>query len=201
MSSSIARRSPLGAIQSSDPTPNDDGLFERPFLTHVNLRLDAADTKALAAAHRTLGLHLPLTPNTTAGGDALLAIWLGPDEWLLLADCDDSAPLAAELQAELAGHVVSVVDISAGQTIIRLRGPSTRAVLARGCALDLDPSAFPPGACAQTLLARAQVLLVAADSAPTIDVIVRRSFAPYVAAWLDDAGREHGLRFIPKETS
>ena len=201
MSSSIARRSPLGAIQSSDPTPNDDGLFERPFLTHVNLRLDAADTKALAAAHRTLGLRLPLTPNTTAAAAALLVIWLGPDEWLLLAERQESGSLVAEMQAELADHSASAVDISAGQTVIRLRGPSTRDVLARGCALDLDPAVFPPGACAQTLLARAQVLLVAVDAAPTIDVIVRRSFAPYVATWLEDAGREHGLRFVPKETS
>ena len=201
MSSSIARRSPLGAIQSSDPTPNDDGLFERPFLTHVNLRLDPGDTDALAAVHRVLGVHLPITPNTTAAADALLVIWLGPDEWLLLADCDDAGLLVAELQAELAGHVVSVVDISASQTVIRLRGHNTRDVLARGCALDLDPAVFQPGACAQTLLARAQVLLVAADSAPTIDVIVRRSFAPYVAAWLEDAGSQHGLRFAPKDTS
>ena len=201
MSSSIARCSPLGAIQSSDPTPNDDGLFERPFLTHVNLRLGAADTKALAAVHRTLHLHLPLTPNTTAAADALLVIWLGPDEWLLLAERQESGPLVAEMQAELTGHVASVVDISAGQTVIRLRGHNTRDVLARGCALDLDPAVFQPGACAQTLLARAQVLLVAVDAEPTIDVIVRRSFAPYVAAWLEDAGREHGLRFAPKDTS
>ena len=122
MSSSIARRSPLGASSRQTRLINDDGLFERPFLTHVNLRLDPGDTEALAAVHRVLGVHLPLTPNTTAAGDALLAIWLGPDEWLLLADCDDSAPLVAELQAELAGHSASVVDISAGQTIIRLRG-------------------------------------------------------------------------------
>ena len=201
MSSSIARRSPLGAIQSSDPTLNDDGLFERAFLTHVNLRLDAADTKALAAVHRMLGLHLPLTPNTTAAADALLAIWLGPDEWLLLAERQESGSLVAEMQAELTGHLASVVDISTGQTVIRLRGPSTRDVLARGCALDLDPAVFAPGACAQTLLARAQVLLLAVDSAPTVDVIVRRSFAPYVAAWLEDAGSQHGLRFVPKETS
>ena len=148
-----------------------------------------------------LGVHLPITPNTTAAAAALLAIWLGPDEWLLLAECQESGPLVAELQAELADHAASVVDISGGQTVMRLRGASTRSVLARGCALDLDPLAFPPGACAQTLLARAQVLLVAVDSAPTIDVIVRRSFAPYVAAWLEDAGREHGLRFAPQETS
>ena len=185
----------MGAVQSAEPLRQDGELFERPFLTHVNLRLDAADTKALAAVHRTLGLHLPLTPNTTNAADALLVIWLGPDEWLLLAEHQRSDSLVKELQAALTGHFASVVDISAGQTVFRLRGSSTRAVLARGCALDLDPSVFPPGACAQTLLARAQALLVAVDDTPTIDTIVRRSFAPYAAAWLEDSGRDFGLGF------
>ncbi len=195
MSNRAQRRSPLGSVHAADtPRPNCR-LFERPFLTHVNLRIDPNDVEALDSVRRVLGVALPLTPNTTAQGDGLLAIWLGPDEWLLLADQNEPNAVVAELQAALTGRFASVVDISAGQTVIRLRGPATCAVLARGCALNLDPSTFPPGACVQTLLARAQALLVAVDAAPTIDILVRRSFAPYVAAWLEDSGREFGLRF------
>ena len=95
----------------------------------------------------------------------------------------------------MTGHVASIVDISSGQTVIRLSGPSALDVLARGCALDLHPSVFPPGACAQTLLARAQALLIAVDDTPTFDIIVRRSFAPYAAAWLKDSAHQFGLRF------
>lgn len=198
--SPLPRRSPLGAIQFVDPPRPSGQLAERPFLAHVNLRLDSGDAGALAAAHQALGIQLPLTPNTaTAGGD-LTAIWLGPDEWLLLAENCQSGTLVADLQAALSDHFVSVVDITAGQTVIRLSGPSTFDVLARGCALDLHPSVFPPGACAQTLLARAQVLLIAVDDTPTFDIIVRRSFAPYVAAWLQDAGHQFGLRFPPTPT-
>ncbi len=195
MSSPTPRRSPLGAIQSAEPPPRETQLFERPFLTHLNLRLDPADAEALAVAHQVLGLQLPLTPNTTTAGGNLLAIWLGPDEWLLLSEHPESDSLATYLQASLAGHFASVVDTSAGQTVIRLSGPSALDVLARGCALDLHPSAFPPGACAQTLLARAQALLIAVDAAPTFDIIVRRSFAPYTAAWLQDSAHQFGLHF------
>ena len=200
MSSSIARRSPLGATQSADSPHQDGQLFERPFLSHVDLRVDPSDAEALAAVQRVLGVQLPLTPNTTAAGNDLRSIWLGPDEWLLLAEHQRSDSLVRELQAGLTGHFASVVDISAGQTVIRLRGSSTLAVLARGCALDLDPDTFPPGACAQTLLARAQVLLLAVDDTPTVDIVVRRSFAPYAAAWLEDSGRQFGLRFPAADT-
>ena len=199
MSRPVPRRSPLGAIHSAQMPPPDGQLVERPFLTHLNLRLDPGNAEARAAVHRVFGVQLPLTPNTTTATDNLTAIWLGPDDWLLLTDHQSDAPIA-DLHAALAGHVASVVDISAGQTVIRLSGPSTLNVLARGCALDLHPSVFPPGACAQTLLARAQALLIAVDATPTIDIIVRRSFAPYVAAWLQDSAHPFGLRFPPTPT-
>ena len=193
--SPLPRRSPLGAIQFIGPSRLSGRLVERPFLTHVNLRLDPNNVKALASVQRALGLALPPTPNTTTAGDGLLAVWLGPDEWLALAEHDQSNALVTDLKAALTGHAASATDLSAGQTVVRLSGPSALDVLARGCALDLDPSVFPPGACFQTLLARAQVLLIAVDDAPTVDIIVRRSFAPYVAAWLQDSGRDFGLRF------
>ncbi len=195
MSSPTPRRSPLGAIDSAKPPPREAQLSERPFLTHLNLRLDPADAEALVAAQQVLGLQLPLIPNTKAAGQELSAIWLGPDEWLLLAEHDQSEALVNDLQATLTDHVASIVDISAGQTVIRLSDPSALDVLARGCALDLHPSVFPPGACAQTMLARAQALLIAVDATPTFDIVVRRSFAPYVAAWLQDSARQFGLRF------
>ena len=195
MSSPTPRLSPLGAIESAQPPPHRSQLLERPFLTHLNLRLDPADADALAAANQVLGLQLPLTPNTTTASEELSAIWLGPDEWLLLAEHDQSEALVNDLQATLTDHVASIVDISAGQTVIRLCGPATLEVLARSCALDLHPSVFPPGACAQTMLARAQALLIAVDATPTFDIIVRRSFAPYLAAWLEDSARQFGLRF------
>ncbi len=238
------RRSPLGAVAPSaarpapdapvdDPGPStaDRGttLVERPFLTHVDLRLDPDDRGALAAVRTALGLRLPLEPNTTASprpltspaviaangppriedgagiqtshpdlrppaASVLHAFWLGPDEWLLLAEPGAGGMLVRVLRAALHPRAAAVTDLSAGATVLRLRGPEARAVLAHGCALDLGPAAFPPGACAQTLLARAQVLVAAIDARPTFDLIVRRSFAPYAAAWLRDAGSAHGLR-------
>lgn len=200
MSRPVPRRSPLGAIHSAETPPPDGQLVERPFLSHVNLRLDPADSESLAAAHQVLGIQLPITPNTTTAGGNLTATWLGPDEWLLLAEHHQPDPLVEDLQAALTGHVASVVDISAGQTVFRLSGPTTLDVLARGCALDLHLTVFPPGACAQTLLARAQALLIAVDDTPTIDIIVRRSFAPYVATWLEDSAHHFGLHFSPTPT-
>jgi sarcosine oxidase subunit gamma len=59
--------------------------------------------------------------------------------------------------------------------------------LAFGCSLDLEAPSFRPGRCAQTLLARAGVIVWQTDDAPTYRLLVRPSFVAYVLAWLDDA--------------
>jgi sarcosine oxidase subunit gamma len=62
----------------------------------------------------------------------------------------------------------------------------------------LNPRAFPPGSCAQSLIAKASVLIHLLDDepgrGPTFDLYVARSFAHYLWTWLDDAGREYGVQ-------
>ena len=83
----------------------------------------------------------------------------------------------------------TVVDVSANRTTLELRGPRARELLEFGCPIDLHPRVFGPGSCAQTLLARANVLMwfVTEDPEPIYRLFVRPSFAAYVAAWLADA--------------
>ena len=114
----------------------------------------------------------PLAPNTV-GGDAL---WLGPDEWLVLGGREEDY-----------ADQPAAVDVSANRICLELSGEGAADVLARGCALDLHPSVFPPGRCAQTLVARAQVILYRPEE-HTFRLLVRPSFADYLRAWLRDAG-------------
>ena len=100
------------------------------------------------------------------------------------------ARLAADLESALAGQHVSVVNVSGNRALFRLSGDGARATLEKGCSLDLHPRAFFPGRAAQTLVARAQVLLVQRDTAPTYHIMPRRSFAAYIRSWLEDAA--HG---------
>jgi sarcosine oxidase subunit gamma len=70
------------------------------------------------------------------------------------------------------------------------RPVETRDVLGRGCSIDLRERAFPAGACAQTLVARIRVI-VERTAADEYVLRVRRSFAPYLVAWLLDALPEY----------
>ena len=180
----MIRRSPLEGVALID------GLRELPFLAQLDLRLDPDDAAARGAVESVIGA-LPIEPNTVHGGADAAVLWLGPDEWLVVGPADGEAALQAQLHDALGDHVgrVAIVDVSANRTTLELRGPRTRELLEFGCPIDLHSRVFGPGRCAQTLLARANMLIwhVAREPEPVYRLVVRPSFAAYVAAWLADA--------------
>jgi sarcosine oxidase subunit gamma len=165
-------------------------LTERPLVAKVNLRGDAGDARFAQAVRDALGLPLPVEPNTTAGDDGITALWLGPDEWLLVSEREDPTPLLARVRQALGRLHAAAVDVSAASTVFRLSGPAARDVLAKGCSLDVHPRAFAPGACAQTTLARVSVILHRVGDGSDFDVYTPRSFTEHLTAWLADAARE-----------
>ena len=132
------------------------------------------------------GVPLPLAPNRVATAVSLRTLWLGPDEWLIVAE-GEAPGLVPRLERALSGRRAAIHDLSSSRTIIDIRGGGARALLAAGCSLDLHPRAFGPGQCAQTLLARVPVILDQIDEAPHYRLLVRRSYARWLHAWLVDA--------------
>jgi sarcosine oxidase subunit gamma len=176
--------------------PRGVRLCERS-LGKIELRGDPGDRAFMAAVGRTLDLLLPTEPNSTAGRGDLVALWLGPDAWLLTCPPGALAAHTGSLRKALSDIHAAITDVSDGRVALRLAGPSARDVLAKGCPLDLHPRAFASGSCAQSLLAKASVLIHLLDEAqrgPTFDLYVARSLAHYLFAWLEDAGREYGVQ-------
>lgn len=195
------RRSPLRdhgetLAQGSVPGPRGVALREIPHLAQVGLRGDPGDPAFTAAARAALGFDLPLAANTVAAAGDLSALWLGPDEWLIIGSPDAESGLVARLEAALAGRHAAVVNLTANRTVLELSGPSARAVLAKACSLDLRPRAFKPGQCAQTNIARTVGILQRMEG-DTWQIYVRNSFAIYLADWLLDAMAEYGIETVP----
>jgi sarcosine oxidase subunit gamma len=158
------------------------------------VRGDPGNVAFCKAVHGVLGFDLPTTPNTSIGSPSLGALWLGPDEWLLVGDSGIQDSLTSRLKKAVGRLHSSVVNLSDARTVIELSGPRSRELLAKGCSLDLHPRVFQAGACAQTNLARANVILKLLNGNPTWFVYVRISFASYLASWLLDAVAEFCLR-------
>ncbi len=179
-------------------------MRERPHRGIVNLRLDPNNAEAMAALEAAFGFALPKTANDTAGDADTIALWLGPDEWWLVEpgpEPEAGPALAEKLRAALADHFAAITEVGESRTCIRVSGPNARALLQKGCPLDLHPCVFKAGACAQSILAKAGVTLhLFADESVAegliFDIYVARSFAEYLWAWLEDAGREYGVQVL-----
>ncbi|MFB6617822.1 sarcosine oxidase subunit gamma [Streptomyces sp. NPDC056367] len=191
------QRSPLAlaADRMAATTRSSRGavrLAEVPFLAQINVRLDAK-SPAADAVGLALGLQLPLEPGTVVRAGEWAAVWLGPDEWLVVGRPGTQRDLESRIRSAAGDEPVSVTDVSAQRTTILVGGPRARDLLSHGCPLDLHPRAFGPGRSAQTTLARTHVILVARD-APEAGfwVLVRSSFAGYLTDWLLDAAVEYG---------
>ncbi|MEU5592874.1 sarcosine oxidase subunit gamma family protein [Streptomyces sp. NPDC020298] len=119
-----------------------------PFLTQVNVRLDAK-SPAADAMGLALGLQLPPQPDTVVRAGNRTVLWLGPHEWLVAGPSGIERDLEGRIRAAAGDEPVSVTDV-----------------------------------CAQTTPARTQVVLVAREETRAgFRVLVRSSFAGYLADW------------------
>ena len=146
---------------------------------------------AMEAAAAPLGTRLPVVACRAATAGDRAALWLGPDEWLLLAPEADGPALAASLAAAMAPYPHSLVDVGHRQSGLTLAGAQAATVLNAGCPLDFDPDAFPLGMCTRTVLGKAEIVLWR-TGAHAFHVEAWRSFLPYVWRFLEEAAREFG---------
>ncbi|RWQ04106.1 sarcosine oxidase subunit gamma [Mesorhizobium sp.] len=145
----------------------------------ISLRAPDASVAALSKA---LGVELPRKPKTSAAKAGRTALWLGPDEWLVidevgrdpLADCAEVAVL----------H--SAVGISHRNVAISVIGPAAAATINSGCPQDLSLDVFPVGAASRTILGKAEIVLLR-TATDAFRVECWRSFSDYVFTFLSEA--------------
>ena len=137
-------------------------------------------------AAEVLGLALPQEACTSAQRAGVAALWLGPDEWLLLVPEPDGGALRQALANALVDVAHSIVDVSHRETELVIRGDRRARVLNAGCPLDLAEDTFPPGMCTRTLFGKAQVVLWR-DEPRRFRLFVARSYARFVCGLLIEA--------------
>jgi sarcosine oxidase subunit gamma len=144
------------------------------------------DEAARKAAGNAFGAALSEVACRASIWSERAALWLGPDEFLLLAPDGEGRAIEAAIAEALGDTPHSLVDVSHRQTAINLSGPASTTLLALGCPLDLDASVFPVGTCTRTVFAKAEITLWRRDET-RFHVEVWRSFAPYVWGLLGEA--------------
>jgi sarcosine oxidase subunit gamma len=106
------------------------------------------------------------TPCRAVSEGERAALWLGPDEWLVIG-------------ATLGAMDGVVIDVGHRQIALLIEGPRAATLLSGACPLDLHPSAFPVGMCTRTVFAKAEIVLWR-QAEHRFHLEVARSFAAYV---------------------
>jgi methylglutamate dehydrogenase subunit D len=139
-----------------------------------------------------LGVQVPPVGSAVADPNLTVAA-IAPGRYLISGMAPD---LAQRFEAALPSADGAVTNLLHGRVILRLDGEAA-ALLSRCVAIDLDPSVFPAGRVAQTMIHHVDVL-IHRQKRTVFDLWMLRSFAESLVDWLLDAGLELGVSFAPR---
>ena len=173
-------------------------LSELPFLTMVGIRIRPDTDAGTRLSSVTGGLPAGSGDVRSSGDTAVL--WLGPAEFLVVAPADAHESLGGDLiqalKEALSDGEGQVVDLSANRTTFELTGPRARAVLEKGCSLDLHSRVFKAGTALSTEIGNIPVVLWKTGE-ESYRLFPRASFADFLGRWLLDAMREYASPEVP----
>ncbi|GAB4526296.1 MAG: sarcosine oxidase subunit gamma [Roseibium sp.] len=114
---------------------------------------------SLADAGAAFGAVLPEAPLSSAIAAGRAALWMGPDEWTLLAPEDDLAAIIDAIESKLGATPHALVDISDRSEAIIVSGDKASWLLNTGIFIDFSLEAFPVGTVTRTVFHKAPVMV------------------------------------------
>lgn len=187
---SEARSALPGAVFDGDVRVAEAGLRGM-----VTLRADLADARVRKAVKAVTGAEVPATRRATFAGDRG-ALWMSPDELLLLLPHAEGQTAVAALSQALDGVHHLAAEVSDARAVFRLTGDldAVREVLAKLTPADMSPGAFAEGEVRRTRLGQVAAAFWIEDGGVTL--VCFRSVARYVFDLLSNAAASGRVGFF-----
>lgn len=144
----------------------------------ITLRADLSAAKVKTVVRKVTGQPVPEVRKAEVEGGRG-AVWMSPDELLLLVAYADAEASVAEITKALAGTHVLAVNVSDARAYLTLSGPDAREVLAKVAPVDLHPDQFVPGDFRRTRLGQVAGAFWL-DTAQTFHLVCFRSVGDYL---------------------
>ncbi len=164
-------------------------LSVQPLRGMVTLRADLSDATVAKAVKDAVGSDMPGVRKATD-----TALWMSPDELLLLCPYGEQADVVGKLTDALADTHHLAVDVSDARTLFRLEGDTAREVLAKGAPVDLARGQFTVGDLRRTRISHVAAAFWQSGEGPDVfEIICFRSYARYLWDWLEESSREGSM--------
>lgn len=151
----------------------------------ITLRGNLGNKSMANAVETVTGLGVPAQLGVEAAGDTR-AVWMSPDELLLICAKDAAADAVVRADKALARSHHLALDVSDTRAVLRLTGALVGEVLAKGVPCDCSDKGFPVGRARRTHLGGLAVGIWRLD-AESWEIVCFRSYAHHLRAWLEQA--------------
>ncbi|MCL5777338.1 sarcosine oxidase subunit gamma [Limibaculum sp. FT325] len=151
----------------------------------IALRGDLASPAMAEAVRAVTGAPVPAPLRVESGAEGR-AVWMSPDELLLITAIGRAPEALAAAEAALSGQHAMALDLSDARVVFRLSGATVPEVLAKGSPVDLREAAFPVSTARRTHLGGIAVGIWRLE-AEEWEVVCFRSLAHHLADWLAQA--------------
>ena len=154
----------------------------------IALRGRTDDRAAMDAFAAELGEALP-EPGTAWSRSETVALWMMPDQWLLILPRHRATDYSQRLRSATAGVHAAAVDVSDALCCFALSGDKSEEVLGAGSAVAVSAEGLRADRCLRTSLALVDVTLIPVASPRKILLVTDRPSGPYLWEWLVDTAQ------------
>jgi sarcosine oxidase subunit gamma len=146
----------------------------------------------ITAIGKNLNMILPTEANTSTSGEALTALWLSPDEWMLISNKTISEDTNTyEVEDNLINNISktklgAITDVSDQFVMINIKGSKVFDLFASGSPFNFNKFKNKKGSVVQTILSHIDVIIHLTEI-NNVNLLVRRSFSEHLHSWLNDS--------------
>ena len=171
---------------------NHNGLSIREISPIMKLNLRGKKREFFTTVGKNLNMILPTEANTSTTSDKLTAIWLSPDEWMIVSnELVNKDTNKYELYEILFNSISktnlgAVIDVTDQFVQLELKGKNIYKIFSAGCPFNFNEFKEKIGATTQTVLNHIDVILHHKEE-NVVNLFARRSFAEHLWSWIEDS--------------
>jgi sarcosine oxidase subunit gamma len=146
----------------------------------------------ITAIGKNLNMILPTEASTSTSGEALTALWLSPDEWMLISNKTISEDTNTyKVEDNLINNISktklgAITDVSDQFVMINIKGSKVFDLFASGSPFNFNQFKNKKGSVVQTILSHIDVIIHLTEI-NNVNLFVRRSFSEHLHSWLNDS--------------
>ena len=170
---------------------NQESVSVKEISQVMKINLRGKRREFLTNIGKNLNMILPTEANTSTTSDKLTAIWLSPDEWMIISnelaskDTNKSDLYEMLFNSISKTNLGAVIDVTDQFVQLELIGKNIYEIFSAGSPFNFNEFKEKKGSTTQTVLNHIDVILHHKEE-NAVNLLVRRSFAEHLWFWIED---------------